>query len=144
MSMLYSPSMGSCYIVGMHQDIPGDAIEISDETFSSVIGNPPENKVRAHMPDGTPYLVDREKGADELACEARAKRNEILASTDWLVSRHRDEVEIQGATALSVEQFASLLAYRQALRDFSDSDGFPAESAMPETPGWLAALAASQ
>lgn len=140
MSKLYSPSTGGCYIKGLHSTIPDDVIEITDELFKSVIGNPPANKERAHKPDGTPYLVDRKQSADELAYEARAWRDARLASTEWLVTRHRDELDMSMPQSLSSDQFASLLTYRQELRDMPSTDGFPSDSARPDAPEWLVAL----
>jgi len=49
-----------------------------------------------------------------------ADRNYKLNSTDWMVIRHRDQLYENGATTLSAEQYAELLAYRQILRDLPE------------------------
>jgi hypothetical protein len=48
-----------------------------------------------------------------------AFRNEKLFSTDWMVIRHRDQVDAGVATSLTNTQYINLLTYRQALRDLS-------------------------
>lgn len=47
--------------------------------------------------------------------KAEAKR--FLASTDWKVTRHRDQMDAAIETSLSSEEFAQLLSDRQAARD---------------------------
>jgi hypothetical protein len=42
-----------------------------------------------------------------------------LYETDWMVLRHRDQVEAGTATTLTNTQYQNLLIYRQALRDLS-------------------------
>lgn len=59
-------------------------------------------------------------------------RSMSLYSTDWAVIRHRDQVELQINTSLTVEQYQQLLQYRQQLRD-----AIP-DSELPSPPGFLA------
>ena len=140
MPHIYSPSTGSTYINGCHEEIPCDAIVISDDVYRSVIGSPKAGFARAHKRDGTPHLVAAPQTADELAYEARAWRDARLASTEWLVTRHRDELDLSMPQSLPSGQFASLLSYRQALRDMPSTDGFPSDSARPAAPEWLIAM----
>lgn len=58
MKRLYSQSTGNCYIVNLHQDIPSDALEISDERYDEVIANPAAGKIRSHDAEGLPILID--------------------------------------------------------------------------------------
>jgi hypothetical protein len=46
-------------------------------------------------------------------------RNEKLFGTDWMVIRHRDQLDAGVATTLTNTQYQNLLIYRQALRDLS-------------------------
>lgn len=63
--------------------------------------------------------------SEQLDLEARAERSILFAETDWMVIRHRDEIE-EGVTAsLSPEQYSSIQAYRRALRDITEQSGFP-------------------
>lgn len=70
---------------------------------------------------------------------ARLVRDQAIADSQWLVDRHRDQVEVNMATTLTADQFSALLVYRQALRDWPSVADFPADSTMPAAPGWLSA-----
>lgn len=60
-----------------------------------------------------------------LADSVRAKRNELLAATDW--------TQVPDAP-LTVEQKADMQVYRQALRDTPEQDGFPYDVNWPVMP----------
>lgn len=79
----------------------------------------------------------REQAAREMEAE-RAWRNAEIASVSWLRDRHRDELDLNKATSLSGDQFAELLTYMQALRDWPESATFPAVESRPQPPGWIA------
>ncbi len=137
----YSPSTGTTYLPQIHADIPEDALEIPEEIYLGVIANPEPGKVRSHGPDGLPILIDppvAELTAEELAANERAWRDAEVSSTEWLVTRHRDEQDMQLATTLTAEQFAELLVYRQALRDWPQSEAFPDTAQRPVAPPWIA------
>ncbi|MFJ4197534.1 phage tail assembly chaperone [Pseudomonas sp. NPDC089534] len=71
----------------------------------------------------------------------RRWRTATLAETDWLVIRHRDELDVGAQQTLSAKQFSKLQAYRQALRDWPAA-GDPSDSlSRPEPPKWLARMA---
>ena len=53
---------------------------------------------------------------DEITRFLRVSRNAIIASCDWLVSRHLSQPE--NAKTLTEAQYAELQGYMQALRDF--------------------------
>lgn len=54
---------------------------------------------------------------EDPAAVARLQRDRLLASTDWLVTRHQEQVLAGVETALTAEKFAQLAAWRQSLRD---------------------------
>lgn len=58
MKRFYSASTQSSYLLGMHSDIPADAVEITEALYLSVIGDPAPGKIRAHDESGLPYLID--------------------------------------------------------------------------------------
>jgi len=69
--------------------------------------------------------------ADELlADQMRAQRNTLLAQLDALVSNPLRWAEY------TAEQQAALAAYRQALLDVPQQEGFPSEIAWPEMPAF--------
>lgn len=77
--------------------------------------------------------------AAELDAQARAWRDGEIARTQWLVQRHRDQLDLVAVdTSLTGEQFTALLSYRQALRDWPTAADFPAESGRPVAPAFLA------
>ncbi len=134
----YSRSTGSTYLAGVHQGMPDDVVPISEERFLSVIARPAPGKVRGHDDDGLPVLLDPSFSADELAEAERAWRDGEIAAHEWLVSRHRAEVELQRDTTLTAEQYAELLQYLQELRDWPQSDWFPDPLSRPVRPEWIA------
>lgn len=59
------------------------------------------------------------------AARIRAERDRRIDATTWLVERHKEQVA-EGITAtLTDEEYSGLLAYRQALRDLPQQQGFP-------------------
>jgi len=47
----------------------------------------------------------------------RNTRDRKLDECQWMVNRHRDQVEMSVSTSLTAQEYADLLAFRQALRD---------------------------
>ena len=138
MKRFYSQSTQTTYVPGVHADIPDDAVEIADALYLSVIGNPEQGKVRAHDEKGLPYLVDAPVVMPEPGVTERAWRDAELSSVMWLRDRHRDQLDIGSDTTLTVEQFAELLLYMQALRDWPQSADFPDSQHRPIAPDWIA------
>ncbi|MCF4998790.1 phage tail protein [Pseudomonas syringae] len=136
MQRFYSRLTQSTYFVGVHSDIPVDAIPITEELYRDVIAERPPGKVRAHDENGLPYLVDVEP--PDPVTQEREWRNVELSSVMWLRERHRDQVEMSEQTTLTAEQFAELLAYIQALRDWPQSPAFPDSEQRPAAPDWIA------
>jgi len=48
---------------------------------------------------------------------AKAEARKLLANTDWMVIRHRDQIEMGVETSLTTEEFVELLNQRQIARD---------------------------
>jgi hypothetical protein len=74
----------------------------------------------------------------EQADAERVWRNAEVASTEWLVARHRDEQDLGGTPTLTSEQFSELLAYREALRNWPQTANFPDSQYRPMAPPWIA------
>lgn len=68
----------------------------------------------------------------------RVWRNFELQGTEWLVTRHRDEQDLERPPTLTPEQFSELLTYRQALRDWPQAGTFPSVEFRPVAPSWIA------
>lgn len=69
---------------------------------------------------------------------ARAWRDAEIERVTWLRDRHRDELELSAQTTISAAQYAELLVYIQALRDWPTITGFPSEPTKPVVPAWVA------
>lgn len=134
----YSQTTQTTYLRGMHASMPADAVEITDELYMTVIGNPPPGKVRAHDDQGLPYLIDAPEVVLDPATQERGWRDAELASVMWLRERHRDQLEIDAPTSIDGEQFKELLVYMQALRDWPQSTDFPDVQHRPAAPPWIA------
>lgn len=135
----YSKSTETSYIIGFHPDIPSDAVDISDECYERVIGNPTPGKVRSHDAMGLPILIDPTPlTLEQLAVIERLWRDTQIHSMRWLRERHRDEVDSARPTTLTDEQSTELLNYVQALRDWPVAPGFPSSEHRPSPPTWVA------
>jgi len=132
MSKYFSPTDCAFYDEDVHEEfqIPGDAREISDEEWQDLLSAQSQGKQIVAGTHGGPIAIERAPPpVDVLALRDRA-----LADSDWLVARHRDEVEIDPSrTTLSSEQYTLLQAWRRALRNLSSLPDFPNVS-LPERP----------
>jgi len=71
--------------------------------------------------DDWPGYTEEEVAATDESPQVRSDRNTLLAETDWwALSDH----------TMTAEQ----TAYRQALRDITDQDGFPTDITWPTEP----------
>lgn len=75
---------------------------------------------------------------DDPADVERAWRDGEIATHEWLVFRHRGELELQRETTLTAEQYTELLEYLQALRDWPATEAFPDSTQRPTAPPWIA------
>lgn len=102
------------------------------------IPNDPANSDRIRyeqwLADGNIPLPVPPKSTEQLALESRAKRDQLLDGTQWLVQRHQDQVNAGIQTTFTAEQYAALLMYRQALRDLPNQAGFPETVTWPIKP----------
>ena len=65
---------------------------------------------------------------EQLADQARAKRDHLINNFTWRINRHRDEVDLG---LKPTEPLELLLQHVQALRDVSSQQGFPQEIVWP-------------
>ncbi|KJJ96010.1 phage tail assembly chaperone [Pseudomonas tussilaginis] len=141
MGRFYSQSTGSTYLSSLHHTMPDDVVPIDEARYSEVIANPDPAKVRSHDADGLPVLIDAPVYVPtvvELEAAERIWRDSQVTTTEWLVTRHRDEQDMQQSTTLTAEQFAALLVYRQMLRDWPQDSRFPYSDFRPVEPPWIA------
>lgn len=118
--------------------VPDGAIEVQAELWARMVSE--TDGVWVHLDGAITKQPLPPPSAEVLSASERAWRDEAVASTEWLVNRHRDEQDMQLATTLTAEQFAELLVYRQALRDWPQSQAFPDAEQRPVAPAFLSAL----
>jgi hypothetical protein len=134
MSKLYSPSTRGFYSEEVHgKSIPADALEISDEEWMALLDAQARGRVIRPGADGKPFADDLND--EELALSRKLARDSLLAETDWLVARHRDEIEAERSTTLSAENYKSLQRWRADLRDFTEDPNFPRVQFPPRPAG---------
>lgn len=122
---LFSPSTRGFYRRDVHGDnVPTDAVEISDEDHAALMDGQATGKVIEIGTSDLPELQDpAPPSADQLAAEVRARRDALLAASDW--SQVRD---VADATA------ALWQPYRQLLRAITAQPGFPSSVTWPQPP----------
>lgn len=116
---------------------PADAVEVSEQEVNTYWKTPPLGKTLGSE-GGRPVWVDLPAPSlEDIAGSERSWRNGELAAVMWLRERHRDQQEIGGDTTLSQVQFAELLIYIQALRDWPQSPDFLDREHRPVPPDWI-------
>lgn len=142
MGQRYATCNASRIITGYYDDAlcmpPADmtAIRITVAQLRAMLAGQSAGRQPAVDDAGKPVLLDPSPTTGELAGLRRAERNAALATTDWLTSRHRDELTLGGNTTLAPDEYAALIAYRNALRDLTDAAGWP-EVELPPPPGFV-------
>ncbi len=120
--------------------MPSDVVAVSQEVFEAMSYARSQGMRLVFDADGQPVAVKRlAPTAAELAESERLWRDRELSKTEWLVARHRDEIDMAIVPTIPIERFVDLLDYRQLLRDWPLSDGFPKASKRPPVPDWLTA-----
>jgi hypothetical protein len=124
MSKYWSPSDKGFYDDEIHgDDKPGDVVEITDEEHASLLEAQSRGRIIDTGKDGKP--IARDLNDKELSVGRKRARDQLLTETDWLVNRHRDEIDSDITTTLSSDQYRSLQEWRVALRNLTEHPDFP-------------------
>lgn len=138
MAFYYSPTQRGFYHDQVHETLPDDAVEITDAEWQRLLDRQTAGDLIVPGDGGKPIAVSAP--VVDRAIGLRAARNRLLAQTDGLVNRHRDEVYLSlgttAVTTVSDEQYTQLQTWRQALRALPAAAGFP-DIALPSKPEWL-------
>lgn len=117
-------------------DIPKSAVEVEEAIWVQIFQE--TDGIWTLQPDGS---ITKEPlpplDPEVLADIERGWRDGEIDRTQWLTARHRDEQDMDQATTLTAEQFAELLTYRQALRDWPLKPDFPQMEFRPIAPSWI-------
>ena len=146
MKHFFSPSTTGFFRSDIHGEpgsegnsLAADVVEVSSELYGQMLlvreqgGRvvPGEDGMPIEAPPVPPTIQEQEE-------KARRWRDSQLTLSEWVVTRHRDEVDMSMATTITTQQFSELLKYRQTLRDWPTDKGFPSADLRPNPPNWLA------
>lgn len=111
--------------------------QTTNEPLQKVLDSYPPGWVRVPLKPGSDYdwdgsaWVKLAPDIEALAGEVRARRDALLAESDWVVTKAIEQNAVDG---LGVQIPVVWLDYRQALRDIPQQAGFPETVAWPEKP----------
>lgn len=145
MKFYFSPSVTAFYRSDISGELgsdecsmPDDVLEVSKDVFERMLRVREEGGRVVPDEDGIPVAAPALlPTSEELAETERRWRDQVISTSEWIVTRHRDEVDMGQETQITPEQFSELLRYRQALRDWPTAEGFPSLDLRPTPPGWL-------
>lgn len=146
MKFYFSPSTAAFYRSDISGELgsdecsmPDDVLEVSSEVHERMLRVREEGGRVIPDKDGFPVAAPAlPPDSEYLAEKERCWRDGVITASEWIVTRHRDEVDMGQETQVTPEQFSELLRYRQALRDWPTAEGFPAADLRPTPPEWLA------
>lgn len=140
MTILYSPRELGFYDTAVHKSaqIPDDAIAVSAQQRNELLVGASSGLRIQIGESGALELVAPPVDPADLAARARAWRDGEIDAIKWLRERHRDEQDMSLPLTLADERFAELMGYLQTLRDWPQSEQFPAMEHRPVAPAWIA------
>lgn len=138
MRFYYCYDLSGWFSPEYNEVIPHNAVEVDEDARLALLAGTQAGFIIVKGQDGMPELAARPgPSLDQLQTRERAWRDTQLATTDPLVMRHRDELEISAVTTLTNEQYSQLQAYRAKLRNWPESTLFPSNDRRPVSPTWL-------
>ncbi|WP_455808898.1 phage tail protein [Pseudomonas koreensis] len=136
--IFYSATTNGFYDSSENTYIPEEALEISSERHAALLNGPASGLRIIADDNGLPILADPLPLPEKaLFANERFWRDEQLAATDRLVSRHRDELEGGAISTLTSTHYIELQSYRHSLREWPESGAFPLMEHRPQSPDWL-------
>ena len=112
----YSPSNNAFYDTAINKEIPGDAINITDQAWSDLLAGQAEGKLIACGADMLPCLTDQPlPTAEELINQAEDKRSRLRAQADRAIQPLQDADDLEIATEYEVGQLIAWKKYRVML-----------------------------
>jgi hypothetical protein len=118
-----SKSRKGFYDSGVHEVLPEDAVEISEDYHRHLLEGQAIGKIIDFSGD-IPIVVDKPKPTvEELSQQARSKRDALLRNTDW--------TQVPDVPTILKDRYK---IYRQDLRDVPQQKGFPLDITWPIDP----------
>ena len=103
------------------QSITGKAIAMRGEEFVYLVS---KENIEANILIEAKEL-QKTKNNELKSNHLRELRNVELDGLNWLIERHKEEVELGINTTLSSEEYQKILRYKQYLRDIPQDNNFP-------------------
>lgn len=112
----YSPSTGGFYLENVHDYIPDDAVEIDNETYSSLLSGQEKGLVITADKKGKPQLSNPPAltKAEESAL-AEARKASLMAEATVAINPLQDAVDLGEATSKEEALLKSWKQYRVTL-----------------------------
>lgn len=124
MSKFFSPTTRGFYSEDIHgKSMPADVVELPEEQWQALLDAESAGAVIRVGPGGHPLIG--QPSTEVVAQARRIARDQLLSETDWLVTRHRDELEHEGTTTLSSPEYRELQEWRAKLRAMTTDPKFP-------------------
>lgn len=124
-------------------DLPDDAVQVENEAHAAQLAAEASGLHRAGDAAGRPVAIEpAPPSTEELAAQARRRRDQEIAAIQWLIERHRGEVALGRTTTLTNEDYLLVLQHAQDLRDVPEQETFPAVIDWPVLPPELLATGA--
>lgn len=119
----YSPSNNAFYDTAINKEIPGDAINITDQAWSDLLAGQAEGKLIACGTDLLPCLTEQPlPTADELISQAKDKRSRLRAESDVAIQPLQDASDLGIATDDELSQLVAWKKYRVMLMRINTKD----------------------
>ena len=74
---------------------------------------------------GQKFIKETNSFRDLSQEEHLSAREVLLKESDWMTTRHRDQVDSGDRTTLTEVEYSALLTYKQQLRDITVGEQFP-------------------
>jgi len=113
MSYFFSEKDLGFFNAYVNEDIPSDAIEITDETYHSLLDGQSRGKVISSDTEGNPLLVDPVIDWSE---RAESQRKSLLVSANSTTADWRTELELGVITDDDKASLIKWMAYIKALK----------------------------
>jgi hypothetical protein len=85
----------------------------------------PLNNIQTFNPITLLWEDDAVKELESLKSHDRQDRNKILVDSDYIMTRHRDQVDANESTTLTPSKYQEWLNYRTALRNLTNDANWP-------------------
>jgi len=126
---------GKDYGFYLERDGLKDVVELTDEEHMALMDAQAEGKVIVFHKGAKPTLQDPPPPSDDdLAKEARQKRDARINAIQWRIERYNQQKTLGIKTDDTDDWYKAALGYVQGLRDIPKQQGFPKEILWQDEP----------